>query len=147
MSPLDTKSPPAARANARARAHGQPLRGPNQWPPPEDVPRWREDMERYYKEGDVHKLNQFRESNSTMFVALLSIVIPIVLLIFLWNLFRRTRDQIMGGGFLSGFSKSTAKRFEEGEQTTTFDDVAGLEGVKADLLEIVEFLHSDWLTP
>ena len=101
----------------------------------------REQLEQLYADGGVHKQHQFRRDNSTMFIALLSIVIPIVLLIFLWNMFRRTRDQIMGGGFLSGFSKSTAKRFEEGEQTTTFDEVAGLEGVKADLLEIVEFLR------
>ena len=58
-------------------------------------------------------------------------------------MFRRTRDQIMGGGgFLSSFSRSTAKRYEPNDQQTTFADVAGLEGVKADLQEIVEFLKS-----
>ena len=100
----------------------------------------REELARLYADGNVQQLHQLRENNSAMFVALLSIIIPIALLLFLWNMFRRTRDQLMGGGFLSGFSKSTAKRFEEGEQTTTFDDVAGLESVKADLQELVEFL-------
>lgn len=69
--------------------------------------------------------------------------LPIALFVVVWLMFRRTRDQIMGGGgFLSSFSRSTAKRFEPSDQQTTFADVAGLEGVKADLQEIVEFLKS-----
>ena len=69
--------------------------------------------------------------------------LPIILMIVVWMMFRRTRDQIMGGGgFLSSFSRSTAKRYEPSDQQTTFADVAGLEGVKADLQEIVEFLKS-----
>lgn len=69
--------------------------------------------------------------------------LPIALMIAVWMMFRRTRDQIMGGGgFLSSFSRSTAKRYEPSEQQTTFADVAGLEGVKADLQEIVEFLKA-----
>lgn len=55
---------------------------------------------------------------------------------------RRSRENMMGGGFLNSFARSTAKRFEPSDQHITFDDVAGLEGVKADLKEIVEFLRS-----
>lgn len=69
--------------------------------------------------------------------------LPIALMIVVWLMFRRTRDQLMGGGgFLSSFSRSTAKRYEPSDQQTTFADVAGLEGVKADLQEIVEFLRA-----
>ncbi|MEM8680599.1 MAG: ATP-dependent metallopeptidase FtsH/Yme1/Tma family protein, partial [Planctomycetota bacterium] len=100
----------------------------------------KQELQTYYDDGKVEKRHQFRKDNSAMLMLLFSILIPVALLLILWNMFRRTRDQIMGGGFLSGFSKSTAKRFEEGEQTTTFDDVAGLEGVKTDLQELVEFL-------
>ena len=71
---------------------------------------------------------------------MIAILLPVVLFVFLWMSFRRTRDQIMGGGFLSGFSKSPAKRYEASQQSTSFKDVAGLQGVKADLLEIVEYL-------
>lgn len=55
-------------------------------------------------------------------------------------LFRRSRDQFMGGGFLNSFSRSTAKRYEASDQRITFKDVAGLESVKADLQEIVDYL-------
>lgn len=66
----------------------------------------------------------------------------IVTIVGLYLFFRRSRDSMMGGGFLNSFTRSTAKRFEPSDQNTTFDDVAGLEGVKADLQEIVEFLKA-----
>ena len=79
-------------------------------------------------------------TDSTTMLLVVSILLPIVLIVFVWMMFRRTRDQFLGGGFLSGFSKSPAKRFEGTSQTVTFDDVAGLESVKADLEELVQFL-------
>jgi cell division protease FtsH len=75
-------------------------------------------------------------------VWLLFLALPIVLFVFFWISMRRARNDIMGAGFLSGFSRSPAKRYEGQKQPITFKDVAGLEGVKADLLEIVEFLKS-----
>ncbi|WP_164104311.1 ATP-dependent zinc metalloprotease FtsH [Candidatus Laterigemmans baculatus] len=63
--------------------------------------------------------------------------------LFFIMMLRRTRNDMMGGGgFLSGFSKSPAKRYEGADQIITFKDVAGLEGVKADLQEIVDYLKS-----
>jgi cell division protease FtsH len=55
---------------------------------------------------------------------------------------RRARDQFMGGGILGGFSKSPAKRYDTSNKPVTFSDVAGLEGVKHDLEEVVEFLKN-----
>nr|WP_234824082.1 ATP-dependent zinc metalloprotease FtsH [Bremerella cremea] len=69
-------------------------------------------------------------------------LLPLVILFVIWNSVRRSRDQIMGGGFLSGFSKSPAKRYEASRKAITFNDVAGLEGVKSDLMEIVDFLRT-----
>ncbi len=57
-------------------------------------------------------------------------------------MFRRARDQFMGGGILGGFSKSPAKRYDTTGKPVTFADVAGLEGVKHDLEEVVEFLKN-----
>ncbi|XZE54881.1 ATP-dependent zinc metalloprotease FtsH [Planctomycetaceae bacterium SH139] len=73
-------------------------------------------------------------STFLLFAVLLGI--PLVFFMML----RRTRNDIMGGGFLSGFSKSPAKKYEGADQVVTFNEVAGLEGVKADLQEIVDYL-------
>ncbi|MDO4558987.1 MAG: ATP-dependent zinc metalloprotease FtsH, partial [Planctomycetia bacterium] len=64
-----------------------------------------------------------------------------LLLGFMWYMFRRARDS-MGGGAMMGFGRSPARRYQAGDSPVTFRDVAGLEGVKAELEEIVEFLKS-----
>lgn len=46
----------------------------------------------------------------------------------------------MGGGFVSNYTRSPAKRYEKGKGRITFDDVAGMENAKRELLEIVEYL-------
>lgn len=98
------------------------------------------------KDGKTKEPLSLSYSNSNpfeYFMFFLLIGLPIILMIVVWMMFRRTRDQLMGGGgFLSSFSRSTAKRYEPSEQQTTFADVAGLEGVKADLQEIVDFLKA-----
>jgi cell division protease FtsH len=68
--------------------------------------------------------------------------VTILLFVLFWVWLRRTQNQMMGGGFLSGFTRSPAKRYEASRQAITFQDVAGLEGVKADLQELVEFLKN-----
>ncbi|HPM82336.1 MAG TPA: ATP-dependent zinc metalloprotease FtsH [Candidatus Anammoximicrobium sp.] len=90
----------------------------------------------------VQVSNQASGDTVMMTLTLITIALTVGLFVFFWVSFRRSRDQFMGGGFLSGFSKSTARRYEPSDQTITFDDVAGLEGVKADLQEIVEYLKS-----
>jgi len=48
--------------------------------------------------------------------------VPLLLMYILWRMFRNTRDQFLGGGILSGFSKSPAKRYEEsGKKPITFN--------------------------
>ena len=82
------------------------------------------------------------DDNTVTFLYMFILLLPIILFGLLWLSYRRTRNDIMGGGFLSGFSKSPAKRYDGSDQAITFDDVAGLEGVKADLQEIVDYLSS-----
>lgn len=90
----------------------------------------------------VQVTNQASGDTVMMTLTLITIALTVGLFVFFWLSYRRSRDQFMGGGFLSGFSKSTARRYEPSDQTITFDDVAGLEGVKSDLQEIVEYLKS-----
>ncbi len=78
--------------------------------------------------------------DNTFLVVGLYLVVPILVLLGVWLMYRRTRDQVLGGGILAGFAKSPAKRYQSGDKPITFDDVAGLEGVKHELQEIVEFL-------
>lgn len=62
-------------------------------------------------------------------------------MIAMWMMFRRTRDQMMGGGIMGGVARSPARRYDADGPKTTFSDVAGLKGVKRDLQEVVEFLQ------
>jgi ATP-dependent Zn protease len=81
-------------------------------------------------------------ADNTALILMAYFLVPALLFFGLWVMFRRTRDQMMGGGILSGFAKSPAKRYETSKKPITFADVAGLEGVKNDLQEIVEFLKN-----
>jgi cell division protease FtsH len=78
----------------------------------------------------------------TLWVFGVGMTATVALFIFFWMWLRRQQNQMMGGGFLSGFGKSPAKRYEGSRQAVTFKDVAGIESVKADLMEIVEFLKN-----
>jgi len=84
-----------------------------------------------------------RQAADTAGVLLMAwVVIAAIMFGVIYFMLRRARDQFMGGGILGGFAKSPAKRYETSNKPITFADVAGLEGVKHDLEEIVEFLKS-----
>ena len=70
------------------------------------------------------------------------VLVTLLVLGAFWFMLRRTRDQVMGGGILGGFSKSPARRYQGGDKPITFADVAGLEGVKHELEEVVQFLKN-----
>ncbi|MEN6449262.1 MAG: ATP-dependent zinc metalloprotease FtsH [Thermoguttaceae bacterium] len=80
--------------------------------------------------------------DNTIFLLTVYIFLSLGLLFGLWFLFRKARDSFFAGGLTGGFSKSGARRYEVGDKPITFADVAGLEGVKHDLQEIVEFLRN-----
>ncbi len=64
----------------------------------------------------------------------------LLIFVFGWTMLRRTREQMMGGGMLGNVTKSPARRYDDEDKRITFDDIAGLGGVKKDLQEIVLFL-------
>ncbi|MFJ3926997.1 ATP-dependent zinc metalloprotease FtsH [Streptomyces sp. NPDC090022] len=68
---------------------------------------------------------------------------PMLLLVGLWVLVARRMGSAMGGG-LGGLGRKTPPRPVElaGTRRTSFDDVAGIDEVKAELSEVVDFLKN-----
>jgi cell division protease FtsH len=68
-------------------------------------------------------------------------VLPWVLIIGFWVLMMRRNQQIQGGaGGLFTFGASKAKLFDTKKPGVTFKDVAGMDNVKMELRETIEFL-------
>ncbi len=76
---------------------------------------------------------------------LLTFVLPIVIFIFLGQLMSRMLMNKMGGGPMGNamqFGKSNAKVYIASETGIKFNDVAGEDEAKENLMEIVDFLHN-----
>jgi len=90
------------------------------------------------------ELNFRTETNA--FGDLLLSIIPFVLIIGIWIFIMRRMSGgggQGGGGQIFNIGKSKAKLFDEKLETkTTFEDVAGLEGAKEEVQEIVDFLKN-----
>jgi cell division protease FtsH len=73
---------------------------------------------------------------------LLVVVLPALLLLglFFFVLLPRFRDPL-GGGFLTNYIKSPARRYEKSKMRVTFEDVADMQYAKSELQEIVDFLR------
>ncbi len=73
---------------------------------------------------------------------MLMLLLPAALVLALFFfLLPRFRDPL-GGGFLSNYIKSPAKRYDRTKMRVTFDDVADMQNAKSELQEIVEFLKN-----
>lgn len=84
------------------------------------------------------------EVNDRFFSNLVSSILPILILVFLWFFLMRRMGGPAGGGIFS-VGKSKARIFEKnGKNSTnvTFKDVAGQEGAKQEIREIVDFLKN-----
>jgi cell division protease FtsH len=98
------------------------------------------------KPGSVERFSfettSTKETNMTS--EILGWLIPIVLLIAFWIfLMRRMGGGAGGGGQIFNIGKSKAQLFDKEKSTNiTFNDVAGLEGAKEEIQEIVDFLKN-----
>ncbi|MEO2088457.1 MAG: ATP-dependent zinc metalloprotease FtsH [Gemmataceae bacterium] len=70
-------------------------------------------------------------------------VLPLVIVIafFVFYLLPRLRES-GGGGFASGYVRSPARKYEKGKGRITFEEVAGMDGAKRELREVVDFLRN-----
>jgi cell division protease FtsH len=91
-------------------------------------------------ENNVEWINNDQSAWNNLLTIVLSLG-PVLLLIWI---FTRGFRQMQGGGGNSifGFGRSKAKNLNESNRpTVTFDDVAGVEEAKQDLVEVVQFLR------
>lgn len=96
------------------------------------------------KENLNTELNFRTETNA--FGDILISIIPFIVIIAVWIFIMRRMSGGTGpggGGQIFNIGKSKAKLFDEKLETkTTFEDVAGLEGAKEEVQEIVDFLKN-----
>lgn len=75
---------------------------------------------------------------SSYLTSLLGWILPLAFLFFLWRMLLRGS----GAAGVMAIGKSQAKLFVETSTGVTFDDVAGIDEARADLMEIVDFLKN-----
>ncbi len=97
------------------------------------------------KDNNLDTIVEF-DKESNVFMELLLTILPFVLIIGIWIYLMRRMSGGAGGGAggqIFNIGKSKAKLFDEKTDTrTSFQDVAGLEGAKEEVEEIVEFLKN-----
>ncbi|NAS11767.1 ATP-dependent zinc metalloprotease FtsH [Poritiphilus flavus] len=97
------------------------------------------------KENNLDTIVEF-DKESKLFTDIIFSILPFVLIIGIWIYLMRRMSGGAGGGAggqIFNIGKSKAKLFDEKTDTrTSFKDVAGLEGAKEEVEEIVEFLKN-----
>ena len=100
-----------------------------------------QDLLKTLEEKKVAVTVEPQEKGSLLWQILIGIL-PWVLIIGFWVLLMKRAQQIQGGpGGLFTFGASKAKLYDGKKMTVTFQDVAGMENVKQELRETIEYLR------
>ena len=110
-----------------------------------DLQNFENDIKKIKQENNLDTVVDY-DTESNVFMELLLTILPFVLIIGIWIYLMRRMSGGAGGGAggqIFNIGKSKAKLFDEKTDTrTSFKDVAGLEGAKEEVEEIVEFLKN-----
>ena len=96
-------------------------------------------VDRLQKAGVENKITP--EETDGFWSSLLLSLLPIMLFLGVWIYFMKQMNG-GGGGKAMGFGRSKARLLTQNENKVTFDDVAGVEEAKEELVEVVEFLKA-----
>ncbi|MEO6001174.1 MAG: ATP-dependent zinc metalloprotease FtsH [Chitinophagaceae bacterium] len=103
--------------------------------------------EYYTKNPSVQEVTTFSKKEADWLPTILNFLLPILILVLIWVLLMRKMGGGAGGGAGPGgifnIGKSKATLFDKGTKVTiTFNDVAGLDEAKVEVMEIVDFLKN-----
>ncbi|MBL7883409.1 MAG: ATP-dependent zinc metalloprotease FtsH, partial [Bacteroidia bacterium] len=101
------------------------------------------DLEKAQKEFLPNEVIYPEKDERTDWGSQLSWILPLVLMIVIWIIIMRRMGGGGGGGQIFNIGKSKATLFDKDTNVNiTFNDVAGLEGAKIEIKEIVDFLKN-----
>ena len=82
------------------------------------------------------------EKNNYFLDILISWIVPLALLVIVWRFIFKRMGNMGGGNNVMSFGQNNAKIVAEEDLNTRFDDVAGCEESKEELIEVVDFLKN-----